>query len=500
MRYPHGGVQRHGTSQRTALSQSFSHIQVAAARRHVCSNTFAATMRTCVSGSTTLLCSSMCLQRRAFLSGAKHPLWSAHSPRALTHASRTYLRLAPTQVLLDRPMEALAALAACTAWHGGELMERVNTRAAACSPASTRAPHTQSTHTASRTNTQPGPRSEAGSGPGGSCAVPQPWADGLPGPVTRTWHRALALARAVEVLRAKRLEVPDLLLVREVYRTEQMLSETVQELAQLQQAWAGGVLGSETARDAVLQRVRAVVRQLDELGLLQDPVVHGADVVPYGPVGATCASLAARVERLRGQLGRETEAASAESGLDLRARVNELDISLRMCKSRTDAVEQTREMLEAAAKVDRLPELGSRMQACRRALLRWRRQGYTPQNAEELCEWAAKLAPALQDEHPGTWGAAVMRLQGALQGAEEGRQRRGARGDKPEVLWVSALSYIVSSGLSTGGVSVPSRQGHGSGRGQGLVCCMALCYSSMDGPSWVIVVSFSEARCCALAR
>lgn len=345
-------------------------------------------------------------------------------------------------------MEALAVLAACTAWHGGELMERANTRGAACNAASTI-----------------GLRPGAGAAPGGSCAVSRQWADGPPGPVTRTWRRALALARATEVLRAKRLELqlvrgPDMLLVGEAYRTEQVVVQAMREMEQLGQAWAGGVLGSGTARDAVLQRVRGVVRQLDELGLLQDPAVRRTGVVPYGPVGATCVSVAARVERLQGQLGRQVEAAGAES--DVRARLGVLDVSLRICKTRMDAVEQTRDLLEGAAKVERVAELGARVQSCRRALLRWRRQGYTPQNAEELCEWVSRLVPGLADTHPGTWGAAVQRLQEALKGPEEGRERQAARGDKPEVLGVSGLSCTTgrSPGLSTGSVSW---QAYGSG-------------------------------------
>ncbi len=342
-------------------------------------------------------------------------------------------------------MESLLALGVSTAWHGGDLVERVNTRAAArACPA---AASTANTHSLSHPDPSGPGASTCGSWgwPGESNAVPPPWVQGPPGPVTRMWQHALLLARAAEVLRAQRLEQegslePEVLHVMEATNAERMTSRARQELARLEQAWAGGVLGSTAAHAAVLQRVRTVVRQLGELGLLQDPAVHRTAAVRCRLVGEVCASVEGRVERLRRAIGQaeaeaEAEAAGAGGGSDRAARAPSMHAALRACHLRIQVVTESQELSDRVGHTER----GPTTQSWRMKVERWRRQGYSPKGAGGLCELILRLAPMLPETHPDTWGAAMRPWQEASRAAGEQGALQEASGGKPELLWVSGL-------------------------------------------------------------
>ncbi len=346
-------------------------------------------------------------------------------------------------------MVSLLALAVSTAWHGGELMERVITRAAAAGcRAAASAP---STHSLSHPDPRGPGASACGSWgwPGESCTVPPPWVHGPPGPVTRMWQHALLLARAAEVLRAQRLEreeglEPEVLHALEATNAERMTSRARQELARLEQAWAGGVLGSAAAQSAVLQRVRTVVRQLDELGLLQGTAVHRTAAVRCWLVGEACASVEGRVERLRRAKGQaEAETGGAGGGSGTAARVHSVHVTLRACHLRIRAVTESQELADTVGHVER----GPTTQARRRKLERWRRQGYSPKSAGGLCELILELAPTLQDTHPDTWGAAMRPLQEASRAAGESGGGQEASGTKLQLLWVSQVQQQQSVGI-----------------------------------------------------
>lgn len=349
------------------------------------------------------------------------------------------LSLAAPQALLDQPLMATCICAHHYAWRVAKMVARAGAASSSAGAGDN----------ANLVHGSDGRPYAVHDSPPADAPPHRPWARGPVDRVAKMWRRCLAIASAEEVLRAGRQGG-----FQDPHRSERQQQQSeglrqppppprpievgdihvtydaiLQLYDRLQRRWTCGVLSPGTVSAAALDGVRATVRRLAELGLLEEPGAGAG--LPAAEVHERISEVSMLLRECMASprlLCSRPAAGSEASSESVMTHLLAAHVSMFGQVSLPDELLKAEHAVGAGG----LADLRARLAELRRAPNR------APVRAKELMQLAREVNIAVLAAHPDTWRAALQQLvdlerqqESEHQGVLEGRQGvAGVQGDQ----------------------------------------------------------------------